>query len=372
LLRSATWDQVRAFRLARQHLLERKPVDQLVGTVSATCGIQAQVQSAAELQLWARVRNSTSAAVKRALWEDRSLVRTWCMRGTLHLLASRDLPAYVAALRTHDRWWKGAWLRMIGCTAEELRSVLDSIAGALADTPLTREQLAQAVAGSVGPRLRERMLSGWAEMLKPAAFAGSLISGPPSGQNVTFVRPDRWLATWDEPDAANAWKQIVRGYLKTYGPASRDEFARWWGMQPAPAGRILAASADELVEVSVEGQPMWLLGEDLAGLQDASTRDSVRLLPAFDVYVIGNRPRASLVEAEFEERVFRQAGWVSPVVAVDGMAAGVWSYELERGALRVEVEPFRPLSETTKARIADEAELLGQFFDSEPHLSYRQ
>src|SRR5262245_17730877 len=185
-----TWEQVRAWRLARQQLVERVPAGRMLAVVGEVCGLHAQVPSSAELQVWARVDGVGPQDVRDALWERRSLVRTWCMRGTLHLLAAEDLPGYVAALRTHDRWWKGAWLRMIGFSAGELRAILDAIADSLGEEPLTREELAERVAGQVGPRARERMLSGWGELLKPAAFKGSLICGPPRGQSVTFVRPD--------------------------------------------------------------------------------------------------------------------------------------------------------------------------------------
>lgn len=365
------WSQVRAFRLARQGLLERGPAARLLETVRSICGVQAQVQSAAELQLWARLEGLGSADVRRALWEDRTLVRTWCMRGTLHLLAADELPLYVAALRTHDRWWKGAWLRMIDCSVEELRAILDAIADSLDGSPLTREQLADEVGRRVGMRTRDRMLSGWAEMLKPAAFAGRLISGPPQGQNVTFVRPDRWLASWKELDTADGWRQVVRRYLGAYGPASREDFARWWGMQPAAAGRVLKAAAAELVEVSVEGHPAWALRRDVAELALPPAVRPVRLLPAFDPYVLGTRPRQVLVDRRFEDRVFRQAGWISPVVLIGGVAAGVWSYELDRPRIRIEIQPFRKLDTAEMARIAEEAALLGEYFDSVPALSYR-
>lgn len=116
------------------------------------------------------------------------------------------------------------------------------------------------------------MLSGWAEMLKPAAFEGSLVSGRPRGQSVTFVRPDRWLGEWSEPGTEEAWCEIDRRYLRAYGPATREEYARWWGMQPAPAGRILKGSADELTPVDVEGCRAWALAEDVPGMRSAVLR----------------------------------------------------------------------------------------------------
>lgn len=364
------WQQVRAWRVARQHLVERAPSARLLDVVTDVCGIHAQVGSSAELQLWARVEGLRREEVREALWERRTLIRTWSMRGTLHLLTAQDLPLYVAALRTHDRWWKGAWLRMIGFSAEELRGILDAIREALGDRPLTREQLAEKVAERAGPRARERMRSGWGEMLKPAAFEGSLISGPPRGQAVTFVRPDRWLESWAEPPEEEAWPEIVRRYLRGYGPAGREDFARWWGMQPAPAGRILKLLSGELAEVDVEGYRAWALEEDVVAIRGDRVRLPARILPGFDVYIAGTRPRGSLVERRFEDRVFRKAGWVSPVLLSGGMAAGVWSYQRKAGRIEVVVEPFRRVSAAHKREIAGEADRLGEFLDAPATISY--
>lgn len=356
-----TWARVRAWRMARQRLDRRIPKRRLPAVVRDICGLHAQVQSSAELQAWARVEGVTPEDIREALWERRTLVRTWAMRGTLHVLTAEDLPLYVAALRTHDRWWKGAWLRMIGHSEDELRSILDAIHRSLGARPITRERLVEKVAALVGPRARQRLGSGWGEMLKPAAFAGSLASGPPRGQNVTFVRPDRWLKAWSVPEPEEAWPEIVRRYLHAYGPATREEFARWWGMQPATAGRILKALADELEEVEVEGRPAWVLAGDVATMREARLDPPARLLPAFDPYVVGTRPKASLVDRRHEARVFRQAGWISPVVLVDGKVAGVWSHERVGRGVSVSVEPLGTLSAARRREVAEEADRLGSF-----------
>jgi hypothetical protein len=207
-------------------------------------------------------------------------------------------------------------------------------------------------------------------MLKPASFHGHLASGPPRGQSVTFVRPDRWLGGWREPNGDEAWREIVRRYLRVYGPASREEFARWWGMQPAPAGGVLKAFGEGLVEVDVEGHRGWLLAEDLPAVRKARSLATLRLLPAFDVYMAGTRPRGSLVDGRFEDRVFRQAGWVSPVVLVDGRAAAVWSHERRNDRIEVTISPFRKLTPEDKSGIAEEAEGLGRFLGASAAVSY--
>jgi len=365
-----TWAQVRASRMTRHHLDARVPKSKLFDIVRDVCGIHAQVPSSAELQLWSRVEGVTPDDFRAALWDDQKLVRTWSLRGTLHIHTADDLPLYIASLSQHDRWWKGAWLRMIGMTEDELRTTLDAIHKSLGARPITREQLAEKVAAKVGTKGRERMLSGWGEMLKPAAFQGHLCSGPPRGQNVTFVRPDRWLRKWDPPAPEAAWREIVRRYLRAYGPATREEFARWWGMQPAPAGRILKTSSDELTEVEVEGQSAWMLTEGLEDIRKKKPRFPVRLLAGFDVYVVGNRPRELLVDKQFEPRVFRQAGWISPVVLIDGRAAGVWKHDRRGQQVDVIVDPFQKITASHRKAIEEEADRLGKFLGTPASVTF--
>src|SRR5207302_8832238 len=81
---------VAALRL-RRHGLAPRPAGGPAGVAEAICGIHAQVMGTTDLQVWARSATPAAGGVARALWEDRSLVRTWCMRGTLHLLTPAQL-----------------------------------------------------------------------------------------------------------------------------------------------------------------------------------------------------------------------------------------------------------------------------------------
>ena len=108
------WGQVAAWRAARHRLEERAPATAMLEVVAGIAGLHAQVMSSAELTLWARVEGPAPAAVRRALWEERSLVKTWAMRGTLHLLPAAELPLWQAALSTRRPWDAGAWQRGLG------------------------------------------------------------------------------------------------------------------------------------------------------------------------------------------------------------------------------------------------------------------
>jgi hypothetical protein len=101
------WDQVAAWRAARHRLEERAPATAMLEVVAGIAGLHAQVMSSAELTLWARVEGLEPGAVQRALWSERSLVKTWAMRGTLHLLPAAEFPLWQAALSTRRLWRPG-------------------------------------------------------------------------------------------------------------------------------------------------------------------------------------------------------------------------------------------------------------------------
>src|SRR5436189_6188583 len=103
-----TWPRAAAWRMRRHNLDRRAPARSMLAVASRLCGLHAQVMSSAELTVWARVEDLDRRAVQRALWEDRTLVKTWAMRGTLHLLPAAELPLCRAALSTSRRHLKAA------------------------------------------------------------------------------------------------------------------------------------------------------------------------------------------------------------------------------------------------------------------------
>jgi hypothetical protein len=140
---TVTWQAVLAWRTRRQHLGARAPASAALDVVRDVAGLHAQLMASAELTLWARVDGLSRDLVERALWKERALVKTWAMRGTLHLLRSDELGLWVAtqgALK--PRHHVGAWLRHHGLTREEADAMLAAIPAALDGRSLTREELA--------------------------------------------------------------------------------------------------------------------------------------------------------------------------------------------------------------------------------------
>src|SRR5258706_14082369 len=127
-----TWPQAAAWRIRRHHLDQRAPAGSMLAVANRLCGLHAQVMSSAELTIWVRVENLDRRVVQRALWEDRTLVKTWAMRGTLHLLPADELPLWHAPLSTSRRDMNSAsWQKYFGITLEELDRLTEAVAVAL-------------------------------------------------------------------------------------------------------------------------------------------------------------------------------------------------------------------------------------------------
>jgi Winged helix DNA-binding domain len=362
LVTSITWRQVLAWRIGRQHLAARAARAAALEVVGAIAGLHAQLAASAELTLWARVADLERGAVERALWEDRRLVKTWAMRGTLHLLPAEELPVWVAAQgMLKPRHHTGAWQRYYDLTREQAEAMLAAIPAALDGRQLTREELAAEVASLTGiAGLDRKLRSGFGELLKPAAFRGELCFAPSDGQAVRFARPDQWLGPQRVVDTDEAARVVARRYLAAYGPATREAFGRWFGSpSPAVAGRWLQALGDEVATVAVEGEPGLMLAADVDALAGAVPAGTVRLLPAFDQYVVAApRDRDPVLAAADRSRMYRPQGWLSPVVLVDGRMAGVWKHERTGGRVTVEVTPFgRPAAAERRAVEAEAAAL---------------
>jgi hypothetical protein len=354
-----SWQQVHAFRLERHHLARRAPKRDLARVVGEIGGLQAQVMSAAELQAGVRVECRVED-VRDALWKRKTLVKTWLMRGTLHLVPSRDLPLFTAAMSAYGMRNTNAWLKWMQITEAELTDLMDAIGRALNAYPLTREELIAKVGKGRSEQVQAAMKSGWGGVLKPVARKGLLCFGPSRGPTVTFVRPESWLGKWRQIDPDAALTEVARRYLRAYGPATKSDFTRWWGTWPGVGNRAWAGLAGDLAPVSIDGQRAHVLASDMDRIQKHPTGGSVQLLPAFDPYVMGHSSRDHIVDAANQSKVSRVAGWISAVVLVDGRVAATWTHVASQGTMRLMVAPFERLTSKTVSEVRRRAESLAE------------
>ncbi|HEX6451758.1 MAG TPA: winged helix DNA-binding domain-containing protein [Trebonia sp.] len=365
-----TWSGVTARRMGRHGLAQPSADLGLADVAGVLCGIHAQVLSAAELSAGRRVAGATRADVRRALWEERTLVKTFGPRGTVHLLPAADLPMWTGALSAVPSPAPPEPIRFTSGQAEE---VLVAIGDALADTELTVDELTEALADRAGPWAVEPTMDGfgdrwprWRQLTSTAAHRGLLCFGPDRGRKVTYTSPRRWLPGFAAADGDPALRALLARYLHAYGPATPRHFARWLGIPPRRTAEAFGALGDdgELERVDLSGEPAWVLAGDTH--TPPEPHRGVRLLPYFDAYVVAGQPRELLYPGPAATRALVPSGQAGnyPVLLIDGLVGGVWHQRRSGRKLAITVEPLRELTAAQRRQLDDEASLVGAVMEA--------
>lgn len=339
--------------------------------------MHAQVQASAELQLATRIDGVTQQDVRHALWQDRTLAKAWTLRGTLHFHPTDELSLWLAArravspeTRTLEAWTDPKGVVHPALDGDEVDELRAAVVDALDGRCLLREELATEVAERVGTSAHGRLLCGF------AFFGGAdLCQGPPQGTKITLARADQWIEDWREIDQEEALREALRRYLWTYGPATPNDFREWFTsaqFKPADAHALFDSIAGELQEIEVEGRAALVLARDL---DFPEPRPSVRLVPEYDVYVMGFREREHLVPDTVRTQVAEhgRGRYEGPAgvrfLLVDGVAAGLWERKKRGKRIELRVEPSKRLTRPQGGALEVEAQRIGEFLRLEPALT---
>ena len=367
---SLTWSGVTSRRMARHALTEPAPDLGPAEVAGVLCGAHAQVLSAAEFSIGRRIAGATRADVQRALWEDRTLVKTFGPRGTVHLLPTADLPMWTGALSALPSSVP-AHPEPVRFSAEQAEEVIAAIGDALADTELTVDELTEAIVDRTGPWAGEETMEAfqdrwprWRQLTSTAAHRGVLCFGPNRGRNVTYTNPHRWLPGFRPDDGEAALRGLVTRYLYAYGPATPQHFARWLAIPPRRAVALFDELAGELESVELDGAPCWTLAGDTA--TPSQPHRGVRLLGYFDAFVVASQPRERLYPGPAAARGLTPGGQAGnyPVVLVDGVVGGVWHQRRSGRRLAITVEPLGELTATQRRQLEEEVELVGAVMEA--------
>lgn len=366
-MRSFTSEAVWALRMRSQRLTPETTVESVPAVATALCGIQAQEKPAATLAVRPRTTDTVAADVDSSLYEERTTVRTWCMRGTLHLVASADLPWLLSLFGPHfaPRGPEPKQLAEIGFDDELERTMAVVERVLAADGPLTRDELVvrlREAAVDVDPASRAPNF-----LVRQAVLRGILCEVAPKGGDNAYGLLDEWVNVAEPPAREVALSTLARRYLAAYQPASLDDFAYWSGLPKRDVRAAWESIADEMREIAVDGTEMCMLAEDVPAEAPAPTDPVVRLLPGYDTYLLGysvaNRP----VPATSRSQVWPGAGVIRPTVVVDGAVVGTWRLE-RTGTPQVQVVPFESLAADVRRGIEAEVADLGRFLELDPTL----
>ena len=341
---------VAAIRMTNQGLTTRPARDPRAAAL-VSAGIQAQDLWASRLAVRARSEPAVLADVIDAAAAP-SVARSWLMRGTLHMVDANDL-----------RWLNGligpAVLKMaeprfnevglIQAIRERVRSVLPDV---LAGRSLTRAELVTAVHARV-PQLpvegqARAHLTVW------AAASGLVTRAAEQGSEPTYALIDDRVPPQPPMDEDDALRELLRRYFRAFGPATVEDFAIWSRMLMSAARRGMADIADEFQTVSVDGRPHYF--------RDAAepARQVLRLLPAFDSYLLGYRSRDYFLDPTRRGDIL-VGGIIRPSIVVDGIVVGTWRLERTRNPVRVRAEFFTDPVDWQLGALAEEAADVGRF-----------
>jgi hypothetical protein len=189
-------------------------------------------------------------------------------------------------------------------------------------------------------------------IVRPAIISGLICYGPDSRREVTFVRVDRWLKGSDPIEEDEAKEILLRRYLRAYGPATLQDFCRWSGISMKEAKPVWNAVQKDLVEVSIEGAKAWILRDDLSALQSSKLQGNiVHLLPSFDSYLLAHVNKDHLVHPQHYKRVYRNQGWLSPVILLNGRVVGIWVRKTVGAKSSVQTELFEKVPHSVLSEI---------------------
>ena len=307
--------------LARQHLLTRT-TEPLPALIEHLVALQAQNPTSPYLALWSR-REGFMPAELGALLESRQAVRIGCLRATIHLVMARDVHALrpvVQGVMERNYFSQGQHRR--GLEGVDLTELVRHARELLASGPMTNVQL--------GAKLAERWPSAPAQLIGNAARAFvPLVQIPPRGVwgqsgQPTWDLADHWLAEPVATTAAvGAVHDLVRRYLRVFGPATAADVQTWSGL--AGIAEVLERMGGLVTYRNTRGQRLWDVADGL--FVDPATPAPPRFLPDYDNLILSHADRARIVSEAVRMRLVRPNMVVPGTVLVDGFVRGTWTFD---------------------------------------------
>jgi hypothetical protein len=335
-------------RMTRQGLSARR-ADGAGPVAAAAAGLQAQDVGASQLGVRARSSEADEAGVIAAYATGASVVRTWLMRATIHLVTAEDVRWMTALFgpMIERRYGNARW-RALGITDAVIDAATAHVGAILSGRQLTRHQVAAELADRGIVLADDRQAA--THLLLALSARGVTCRGADRGRDATFALVDDWVTDADPP--LDPIAELARRYFHAFGPATAADFTTWSGL---PSGPAMAAVRDELTEVAFDGRRGWTFGsvEPVAGL---------RLLPMFDNYLLGYRDRSAMLEDGRQREVY-VGGLIKATVVCDGRVIGRWRLERSSATATIQVTPFRTLTRRHRAELEREEADFARFLD---------
>jgi hypothetical protein len=329
-----------------------------------TGGIQDQDQRAGRLQFRARDRRLRAADVDRARLEERSLLRCWAMRTTMHLIASEDAGWLLPLFEPRNGGFARRRLAQLGLDEHGQRQALRLIERSLSDDgPLTRPELLRRLrSAGLAPRDEVRY-----HLPLLATTEGIACFGPDDGKRTRLILVRDWLGKLAWRDREDSLAELARRYVRAFAPATDRDMARWSGLGLREVRTGLERIGSEIEAVAVGGEDAWQLAK---GRPRPPRAGWVRLLGDWDTYMLGYDDRSFVATAEDWAQARAGGGrFLRPTIVADGMVVGEWQVKRGDGTAEIAIQPLRKLTAAQRNAIEAEVADIGRFEEVEARIA---
>lgn len=315
--------------------------------------------------MWAigmRMRNAVEADVERAVI-DRSIVRLWFMRGTLHFLAAEDvrwmndLMSVRLKLVTENLMRYGR----AEMDAQGMSKALDIVLKALEGTQLTREELGTALEQGGIPVEGFRL-----SFIMQMAQNNSLVChGARRGKQFTFALMDDWLPPASKRERDIALVDFTRRYFTGHAPATLQDFVAWSGLTLTEARAGLEGAKADLEQETIDGKPYWFSPSTVPARKPKNADSDVYLLSGFDEYMLGYQDRTMVLDTE-RQKIWRGKNAIfTSLIVIGGRVVGFWSRTIKKKQVIIDLKPFDPLTDAQLQKVREAADRYGTFLGLE-------
>jgi len=294
--------------------------------------------------LWAvglRIKNATEPDIENAL-NNRQIVRTWPMRGTLHFVAAEDARWMLPLLTPRVIVRTATIYKQAGLDNKIFLKAKKIIVKALEQRKvLTRTELYDVLEDARIDTADQRGL----HILGYLAQEGLICFGGRKGKQQTFVLLDEWLPKSHSLTREESLYQLAKRYFASHGPATRNDFAWWSGLGPGDVNSALAMIKTEVTVFALEKREFWTIGDQ----QPIKSERGIYLLPAYDEYTVAYKDRSAILDPAHVQKA--RNGIFGPVVIVNSQIAGTWSRTITNDKVSIQIKSFIKLQSVQAGRL---------------------
>ncbi|KQS24876.1 winged helix DNA-binding domain-containing protein [Dyadobacter sp. Leaf189] len=323
-------------------------------TVRWLGAIQAQDHAGALFSIALRMQGGTQTDVEKAIAE-KSIVRTWPMRGTLHFVAAEDAHWMLRLLtpriikRSAGRYKQLELDDRIFAKSRDL--IVPELLGG---RQMTRAEVYALLENGGIPTGEQRGM----HIINHLAQTQILCHGTHNEKQPTYTLLDEWVANPRQLDETESIAEITLRYFTSHGPATLNDFVWWTGLKVSDAKLGLQLNADKLQSMEVNGDTYWCPQEQMETVVEKATF----LLPGFDEYMLGYTDRSVILEeANWGKIIPGNNGMFMPTIVIDGKVEGIWKRTLKKDSVQLDMYPFKKISQTKKRLLEGCAREYGKY-----------